>query len=65
VSFRTVVVAARSYTVVNGRRASVTLRLSHAGLKLLEHARHDRLRVQATATTRGRRAVKRTITLQL
>ena len=65
VTFKTVTYARARYTVSTGKRTTIVLRLTHAGLRALRRAADHRTRVQARATLTGGKAAKRTITLQL
>jgi len=62
---RTIVLASARYTVPSGRTRTVRLRLSHAGMRLLERRRDRRLRVRATATVSGGTAVHGAIVVRL
>jgi hypothetical protein len=62
---RTVLVARARYAIERGQTETDTPPLTAAGLRLLEHARHHRLRVRATATLRGGVTAHRTMRLEL
>lgn len=64
-TFKTITSASGRYTVSSGASRAIALRVTHAGLSALKHARIHRVRAQATATLTGGKAAKRTITLQL
>lgn len=62
---RTVLVARARYAIERGQTETDTPPLTDAGLRLLERARHHRLRVRATATLRGGATARRTIVVRL
>lgn len=62
---RTVLIARARYAIERGQTETDTPPLTDAGLRLLEHARHHRLRVRATATLRGGVTAHRTMRLVL
>ena len=65
VTFTTIAYARGRYTVASGRRRSIVLRVTHAGLGALQRAAGHRKRVTATATLIGGKTTTRTITLHL
>ncbi len=65
VVLRTIVLARARYAVASGRSRTVTLPLTAAGLRLLEHSRGHRLGVRATATVSGGTTAQRTIVVAL
>jgi len=65
VTYRTIVLGRAGYAVASGRTRTVTLSLTAAGVELLEHSSHRRLRVRGTATVRGGIGTHRTIVVQL
>jgi hypothetical protein len=62
---RKIVLARSPYALASGRTRAVGLRMTAAGMRLLERSRHRRLRVRATATVRGGTAARRAVVVRL
>ena len=62
---KTIVLARARYAVASGQARPMGLRLSAAGLRLLERSRHRRLTAQATATLVGRPTARRAVVVVL